>query len=159
MPPSKWNDKMERDMLVAVLMAMRGGENEVLTVPQETCKRAAKIMGVMGYIGTSGGAISQRWTKTMQKDFLEQYGEALKRAAHAGTAGAGTTGAGTTGAGTTGAGTTSAAPASDSPTQAPARRGNRTQKRKPEQAEISDIGEGDEADAKKAPAAKKQKKN
>ncbi|KAJ8121892.1 hypothetical protein ONZ43_g1774 [Nemania bipapillata] len=64
MPQKKWDDKAERDLL----MAMRIAENGYNAFSIETWKRAAKVMEMMGYTGT---------TPAMVQDHAEELPEAV----------------------------------------------------------------------------------
>ncbi|KAF2973367.1 hypothetical protein GQX73_g233 [Xylaria multiplex] len=83
--PVKWDDKSERDLL----LAMRMVENRTKPVTQANWLKTAEVMQQMGHQGVTWTGISQRWTKVMQKDFVEKYPEVLGNAA--GTAAPGTT--------------------------------------------------------------------
>ncbi|KAI1133462.1 hypothetical protein F5Y10DRAFT_260343 [Nemania abortiva] len=139
--PKKWDDKSERDLL----MAMRITESGYNAYSQDSWKKAAEVMRMMGYQDATWTGLSQRWSKVIQKNFQNDHPQALEVAA-------GTVAV----AGPASAQATNSAPASG-------RRANRTtrpQKREREQEEQKEAEEGDdEVDTKTARAAKKQKKN
>ncbi|KAI1187285.1 hypothetical protein F5B17DRAFT_430721 [Nemania serpens] len=70
--PIKWDEKAERDLLIA----MRVAENGYNSISKETWEKAAALMMMMGYEDASGTGISQRWLKSIQKDFQIQYPQA-----------------------------------------------------------------------------------
>ncbi|KAI0402216.1 hypothetical protein F4802DRAFT_600279 [Xylaria palmicola] len=53
--PKKWGDKEERDLL----LAMRIAESSYNPVSQKTWEKAARLMTLMGYEGSSALAISE----------------------------------------------------------------------------------------------------
>ncbi|KAJ8132873.1 hypothetical protein O1611_g752 [Lasiodiplodia mahajangana] len=132
----KWDDKSERDML----LAMRIAENGYAPFTQENSKKAARVMTMMGYPEVTWGSVSQRWSKVIQRNFQKKYLKALEAAD--GTAADGTAADGTTTSGTA----------------APVRRGaKRPPKRKPEQEEKGNVDEDDEDDIEQLPIIKKRK--
>ncbi|KAI1167688.1 hypothetical protein F5B18DRAFT_398300 [Nemania serpens] len=72
--PIKWDEKAERDLL----MAMRIAENAYNPVPKNVWEKAAALMGMMGHEDATWTGISQRWLKTVQKDFQIQYPQAVE---------------------------------------------------------------------------------
>ncbi|TGJ88650.1 hypothetical protein E0Z10_g146 [Xylaria hypoxylon] len=129
--PIKWDDKSERDLLMAMRMAERGTN----TVTGENWAKAANIMIQMGYEESTGTGISQRWSKVMQKDFLRKHPQALGNAA--GAAAPGTT---------------------QAPAPTPGRRARGAAKKRDREQEQNEKRD-DEAAAEEAHVNKKQKAN
>ncbi|KAI1199734.1 hypothetical protein F5X97DRAFT_322219 [Nemania serpens] len=75
--PMKWDEKAERDLL----MAMRIAENGYNSVPKDVWEKTARLMVTMGHEEATWSGISQRWMKTIQKDFQSQYPQAIEVAA------------------------------------------------------------------------------
>ncbi|GAP85858.1 hypothetical protein SAMD00023353_1401570 [Rosellinia necatrix] len=129
----KWDD----EKMVDLLMAMRVAENGYNAVTKDTWFKITAVMKMMGHGDATWTGLSQRWSKVMQKDFMEKYPQALAVAA------------GTHTPATTGPAATDGA-----------KKAGRGQKRKREAVDDDEDEGHDEANAvKKAPASKNQKKN
>ncbi|RWA05945.1 hypothetical protein EKO27_g9161 [Xylaria grammica] len=133
----KWDDKSERDLLVAMRMAESGANS----VTKETWVKAASIMNQMGYNDSTSTGISQRWTKVIQKNFQSQYPQALGNAN--GTAAAPAAAAG---------GTT------PSPAATPRRRAKAGKKNKRAPVSERDVKDDDTTDAEDAATPSKKQK-
>ncbi|KAI1270914.1 hypothetical protein F5Y07DRAFT_53593 [Xylaria sp. FL0933] len=122
--PVKWDDKSERDLLLAMRMAEHGSS----PITKGTWAKVEAYMRAMGHNEATEAGVSQRWQKTILRNFQAQHPDATTNATNA------------------------PAPAA-APT--PARRAKKraTQKREADQEEQHEGGE----DVEKAPAAKKQK--
>ncbi|KAI0551940.1 hypothetical protein F4679DRAFT_582003 [Xylaria curta] len=150
----KWDDKMERDFL----MAIRVAESAYTPITRATWNKATELMKMMGYADSTWTGISQRWSKNIQKDFQADYPLALQIAA--GQITASTTVGGPATISTTAATASSAASGSGS-ASAPVRRaraGRAVKREREEEQEDNEDGE-EEVAAKKTSTAKKQKKN
>ncbi|KAI3322556.1 hypothetical protein HD806DRAFT_536394 [Xylariaceae sp. AK1471] len=142
MSPGKWNEKRERDLLFAMRIAEHGYD----PMPMKTWAKTANIMNMMGYQDATDTGVSQRWSKSILKDFQKNHPQALDIAAGTAPGPAAAAAAGS-----------SSAPASNpAPTPARAPRG-RPQKRKRAQ-EVEEDDDDEEVAVKKDPDVKKQKK-
>ncbi|RYC58482.1 hypothetical protein CHU98_g7724, partial [Xylaria longipes] len=75
MPPkTKWDDKMEKDLL----MAIRVAESGYNPVTRDTWTKATEVMKMLGYTESTWTGISQRWSKFTQKTFQHKYPHALE---------------------------------------------------------------------------------
>ncbi|KAI0858080.1 hypothetical protein F4860DRAFT_517139 [Xylaria cubensis] len=140
----KWDEKMERDFLLAIRIAESGYN----PITRDTWNKATELMKMMGYVDSTWTGISQRWSKNIQKDFQVQYPQALQVAVGTAVAGPATIPA------TVPATTSSATSGSGSGSGARRGRAGRAPKREREEEEEDE----DEVPAKKTSAAKKQKR-
>ncbi|KAI2640144.1 hypothetical protein GGS21DRAFT_487886 [Xylaria nigripes] len=73
MPITKWDDKAERDFL----LAMRIIEHGAKSVTAGTWKKASEIMEMMGYQDVSPAGVSQHWSKILLRNFQTQFPQVL----------------------------------------------------------------------------------
>ncbi|KAI0182467.1 hypothetical protein EV127DRAFT_488089 [Xylaria flabelliformis] len=143
----KWDEKMERDFLLAIRIAESGYN----PITRDTWNKATELMKMMGYVDSTWTGISQRWSKNIQKDFQIQYPQALQVATGQIAVGTAVAGPATVPATVS---TTTPSAASGSGSGARRGRAGRVPKREREEEDEDD----EEIPAKKTPAAKKQKR-